>query len=89
MGNRRGRERADPSQSSSASESNPKKKGRDERLIDSGRAHSTVGSLFVSGDHDLSPDLVSTLSSKACQFIISFVDDDDDINRYYGHGQAA
>ena len=57
---------------SSGSEGSPKTKGRGERLIDSGRPHSTVGTTFLSGEHGISPGLVSTVSSKACQFTMTF-----------------
>lgn len=82
---RPGRKSGD-SLSSSASEGSPKTKGRGERLIASGRPHSTVGTTFLSGDHAISPDLVSTVSNKACQFTMTFVDDRDDNATYYGQG---
>jgi hypothetical protein len=64
--------------SSTGSEGSPKTKGRGERLIASGRPHSTVGTTFLSGDEGISPGLVSTVSNKACQFTMTFDDDKDD-----------
>jgi hypothetical protein len=45
-----------------------------------------VGTTFLSGDHGISPGLVSTVSNKACQFTITFDDDGDDNAIYYGQG---
>jgi hypothetical protein len=81
----RDRKRGD-SLSSAGSEGSPKTKGRGERLIASGRPHSTVGTTFLSGDHGISPGLVSTVSNRACQFTMTFSDEGDDHSVYYGQG---
>jgi hypothetical protein len=74
------------SMSSWSSEDSPKTKGGGERLIDSGRAHTTVGTAFVSGDHGLSSTLVRNVSNKACQFKMTFDDEGDDNIIYFGQG---
>ncbi|CAB9510295.1 expressed unknown protein [Seminavis robusta] len=83
MSQQHDRKRVD-SLSCTGSEGSPKTKGRGEHLIASGRPHSTVGSSFLSGDHGISPGLVATVSSKACQFAMTFDDNGDDNTIYYG-----
>ena len=84
----RGRKKADRDSVSSGSsvEDSPKKKGRGERLIADGRPHSTVGTAFMSGDFDLSSQLVNKVSSKACQFMVIYDDDHGDNSIYFGQG---
>ena len=66
--------------------STSKKKGGGERLIDSGRRTSTVGTAFVNGNDTLSSRLVSNVTHKACQFTMIFEDEEDDLCVYFGQG---
>lgn len=79
------RKRADPVSSSSLSGS-PKTKGGAGRLIDSSRDCSVIRNTFVSGTHNISSDLVNEVSTKACEFYMSFRNPGTG-NEYY-HGQG-
>ena len=72
--------------SSSSSGGSPKAKGGGERLIDSSRDCSVIRNTFVSGTHDISSDLVKEVSTKACEFYMTFRNPGTG-NEYY-HGQG-
>lgn len=70
----------------SSSTGSPKKKGRGERLIDSGREVGTVGTSFVSGKQEISSGLVAKVSVKACELYMTFTDTANNNQNYYGQG---
>ncbi|KAL3906697.1 MAG: hypothetical protein SGARI_003882 [Bacillariaceae sp.] len=59
-------------------------KGGGERLIDSSRKTAVVRTTFVSGDC-ISPQLVNKVSSKACEFYMTYRGEFGNVN-YYGQG---
>jgi Chlorophyll A-B binding protein len=78
------RKKADPF--FSCSMRSPKKKGGGERLIDSSRDCRVIRNTFVSGEDDISADLVSKVSTKACEFYMTFENPVGGIEYYRGQG---
>jgi hypothetical protein len=70
----------------SSSTGNPNKKGGGERLIDSSRNCIVVGDTFVSGEGNISADLVDKVSKKACEFNMAFMDPRSIVKHYCGQG---
>jgi hypothetical protein len=70
----------------SSSTGNPNKKGGGERLIDSSRNCIVVGDTFVSGEGNISADLVDKVSKKACEFYMTFMDPRSIVKHYCGQG---
>jgi hypothetical protein len=71
---------------SSSSNGSPNKKGGGERLIDSSRNCIVVGDTFVSGEGNISADLVDKVSKKACEFYMTFTDPPPFNKYYFGQG---